>query len=433
MPRLLLVDDNPSIHRIAESLLAPTAIELVCVDSAAEALERFQNGERFDVAMIDTAMPGMDGWTLLERLRSMEATARMPIAMMAGVLDPVDPVKIQNAPIQGFLKKPIELRELGDRVNALLATPVAPAAGPVTPLDLGPTATRPMTKDDLALAVDEFPEFRPTIQLPDEDLLILGPEDLWMEPETPAAPAPVAALAPVMEAGLPDLELEELDLEGLQDLAPAPAPASFVAPVAEPVLPEPSAVELVPEVDHELDLDLDLAAEEPLSPVVPEGLPTIESPALPDLDTLGAEELGGFLDEELPVLPEARVDPFHSMAFEPEPEPVQLGGAVEPEAEPEIVPVAAAFEAFDAPVAALEPFVPVASAPEVPIAAPLAAAPAASVALPASDPEALVRAILANPALVEALSKAIAGSLSEKALKEVAWEVIPDLARKLHS
>ena len=37
MPRLLLVDDNPSIHRIAESLLAPTDVELVCVDSAAEA------------------------------------------------------------------------------------------------------------------------------------------------------------------------------------------------------------------------------------------------------------------------------------------------------------------------------------------------------------------------------------------------------------
>jgi len=120
------------------------------------------------------------------------------------------------------------------------------------------------------------------------------------------------------------------------------------------------------------------------------------------------------------------------MAFEPE--PIQLGGGVEPEAEPEIAPVAAAFEAFDAsPVAAPEPFAPVASVPEVPLAAPLAPAPAASVALPASDPEALVRAILANPALVEALSKAIAGSLSEKALKEVAWEVIPDLARKLHS
>ena len=107
MPRLLLVDDNPSIHRIAESLLAPTDVELTCVDSAAEALDRLEQGERFDVALVDTAMPGMDGWTLLTRLRAMDATAQMPIALMAGVLDPVDPAKLAKAPIQGFLKKPI--------------------------------------------------------------------------------------------------------------------------------------------------------------------------------------------------------------------------------------------------------------------------------------------------------------------------------------
>ena len=77
MPRLLLVDDNPSIHRIAESLLAPTDVELTCVDSAAEALDRLEQGERFDVALVDTAMPGMDGWTLLTRLRAMDATAQM--------------------------------------------------------------------------------------------------------------------------------------------------------------------------------------------------------------------------------------------------------------------------------------------------------------------------------------------------------------------
>ena len=157
MPRLLLVDDNPSIHRITESLLAPTDVELVCVDSAAEALDRIGRGERFDVALVDTAMPGMDGWTLLSRLRANEATATMPIALMAGVLDPVDPSKLAKAPVQGFLKKPIELRELGDRVKALLATPVAPPAPP------SPFSTVPATPaaDLVQRANAALPEYRP--------------------------------------------------------------------------------------------------------------------------------------------------------------------------------------------------------------------------------------------------------------------------------
>ncbi len=402
MPRLLLVDDNPSIHRIAESLLAPTAIELVCVDSAAEALERFQNGEHFDVAMIDTAMPGMDGWTLLERLRALEATARMPIAMMAGVLDPVDPVKIQNAPIQGFLKKPIELRELGDRVNTLLATPVA-AAGPVASLDLGPTATRPMSHADLAQVVEEFPEFRPTIQLPEDDLLVLGPEDLWMEPEALEVEAP-AAVAPAAPApALPDLELEELDLDAFQDLTVAPS--SSVAAVEAPVE--------------------ELGELEPA--VVPENAPTLDSPSLPELETLGAEELSGLLAEDLPELPTPQPDPFHSLA--PDAEPVRLGADPEPEPEPEPAwgfpeAVAPLTPAWEAPAAA--PAVPAPEPEPAPVALP-AAAPAPS------DAAALVQAILANPEALDALAQALAGRLSEKALREVAWEVIPDLAKKLHS
>ena len=91
MPRLLLVDDNPSIHKIAETLLASSDVELISCGSGAQAMALVDQGDRFDVALLDTSMLGMDGWTLLQRLRETDATARMPVAMMAGVLDVVDP------------------------------------------------------------------------------------------------------------------------------------------------------------------------------------------------------------------------------------------------------------------------------------------------------------------------------------------------------
>ena len=91
MPRLLLVDDNPSIHKIAETLLAASDVQLISCGSGAEAMALVDQGDQFDVALLDTSMLGMDGWALLQRLRETEATARMPVAMMAGVLDVVDP------------------------------------------------------------------------------------------------------------------------------------------------------------------------------------------------------------------------------------------------------------------------------------------------------------------------------------------------------
>ncbi|HEY3271379.1 MAG TPA: response regulator, partial [Geothrix sp.] len=258
MPRLLLVDDNPSIHRIAESLLAPTDVELVCVDSAAEALDRIERGEHFDVALVDTTMPGMDGWTLLTRLREMEATAHLPIALMAGVLDPVDPARLAKAPIQGFLKKPIELRELGDRVRALLATPVVAAeppaiaieppafaaaspaftAAPATPaMDLARTADLPLSdfRPELppAEGVEPLPPLDLTsdLELPgvEDDLLVLSAEDLWPE-EVSAEVPPASAAQPVAVTTGVHLELEELDLESLHGLT------------SEPILSEPLPV-----------------------------------------------------------------------------------------------------------------------------------------------------------------------------------------------
>jgi CheY-like chemotaxis protein len=404
MPRLLLVDDNPSIHRIAESLLAPTDVELVCVDSAAEALDRIARGDRFDVALVDTAMPGMDGWTLLARLRANEATAMMPIALMAGVLDPVDPSKLAKAPIQGFLKKPIELRELGDRVRVLLATPVAPP-------EPSPFATVPAVKaSELArVAEPSLPEFRPEPQIqpaaaPEpaapaivDDLLKLTAEDLWPEEEDVLATAPVMAMsvAAVQAVGIPDvhLELEELDLESLQDLTVEPLPpvaAEAQAP-SEPTFSEEPLVTLADLDDFELPPDRP-AAVAPAAPQ-PEG-PQAGGPLSQDLLATVASSLAS-----IPVVPAV-----------PHVPPAELSAPIIP-----VIPMAG----------------PVAATGQLPAAGGQVAAsfsPETS-----SQAQAVVQAILADPVLVDALIKAVVARMGDQAIREIAWEVMPDLAGRLHS
>jgi CheY-like chemotaxis protein len=363
MPRLLLVDDNPSIHRIAESLLAPTDVELVCAASAAEALDRIGRGDRFDVALVDTAMPGMDGWTLLDRLRGMEETVQMPIALMAGVLDPVDPVRLAKASIQGFLKKPIELRELGDRVKALLATPVV-----VSPSAFSTVPGTP-AKDLLKHAEEALPELRPepaevstglqdmdlARSVPEDDLLLLTAEDLWPEESLSATPEPVlAAPAP------PDLhlELEELDLDHLNELETVPT--DFVEPFSSPV-PEPA--------------------------VEPEGVLV----DLPEVATLLGVEGAGAAEPCAPATPEPQ-----------------------PPMEPEARVTGPAAEEAAAGVAA--PVVPVSAGP-VPVSS--------------EQAQALLQALLAEPVLMDVLVKALVERLGDQVLREIAWEVMPDLAGRL--
>ncbi|WLT31961.1 response regulator [Geothrix sp. PMB-07] len=417
MPRLLLVDDNPSIHRIAESLLAPTDVELTCVDSAAEALDRLGRGDTFDVALVDTAMPGMDGWTLLSRLRAMDATARMPIALMAGVLDPVDPAKLAKAPIQGFLKKPIELRELGDRVKALLATSVAPSPSPFSTVPATPA------QDLVKKAEEALPELRPAeapesilsmdldLTAPEDDLLVLTAEDLWPE-ESTLRTVPEPPFNP-----LPDvhLELEELDLDSLQDLAEeapvAPAPAPVPALDLEALLPEAGDEddELVTlsGLDDLGDVHVAPPAFQPPPQSIPEPPPEPSAPshALEAAAMVGSAAVVGLTAQSF-------------LAKEHEPAPVEETlPHSSPAAGGQALAVSGQSEAG-------------ATAHAAPASAPVPA-PSESNAVSSEQGRALVQALLADPVLVDALVKAVVARMGDQVLREIAWELMPDVAGRL--
>lgn len=449
MPRLLLVDDNPSIHRIAESLLAPTDVELVCVDSAAEALDRIERGERFDVALVDTAMPGMDGWTLLSRLRAMDETARMPIALMAGVLDPVDPSKLAKAPIQGFLKKPIELRELGDRVKALLVATVPPPG--ISPFSTVPATSardlvqraeaslpelRPepepaaasdldvpefamdevFTHDEL-LAKDAADLLAPAFEAPlEEDILVLTAEDLWPEEAAPVAETALPAAPVVADV---HLELEELDLDSLQDLTASPLSDLSVAEAYEPAAPAAPAT-------HE--------APEPAQPALEEDREVTLS-GLEELDTFPAGALSADALTAPDFLPEPEPKPESKPELQPEHgHAIGIGEAIGmPLAGAAVVALAGAAltgAGSETPTSALEPDAPSAAGGQTPAVTGHAPLPNAG-SVSSDQAQVLVQALLADPVLVDALVKAVVARMGDQVLREIAWEVMPDLAGRL--
>ena len=434
MPRLLLVDDNPSIHKIAETLLAASDVQLVSCGSGAQAMALVHQGDHFDVALLDTSMIGMDGWALLKELRADEATARMPVAMMAGVLDIVDPEKLRLAPIQGFLKKPVELRDLGERIKRLMETPVPAPVAPPEPEVAAASLPRP------SLRIAE--ELRAAGV--DDDLLLLGPEDLAEEPEeAPHAldaqeidEIPQALQEPAADE---PLELEELDLDGLQGLTfPAGAMPAMDAP--EAAVP-PESASTVPEVDVPEFLLSDTLADAALDPgqgfadQLPDLGPDLEPAAAlgqanllelgepidwsDDSDALVGMGLAGPEPSAFP--PDAQVEALAKTPLAPLPEVITLSDILDPPAPPRIAPPE------PAPVI-LEPVVGQAWPPE------FAGAPEPTAGAQAPAGEAVpdpLAALLADPVLMDRLAKALVARLGDQVLREIAWEVMPELAQRL--
>jgi len=198
MSRLLLVDDNPSIDRIVVSLLSGAPFEVTYAKTASEALGLLDGEAPFDLALLDASLPEMDGWELLGRMRENPKAANIPIAMMVGVLEDVDRAKVDRAPIQALMLKPVDFRDLPDRLQGLIAAGVTARVAPAVPLASASFA--------------------------DADLLILEEQDLaegeGLGGSGDDAPIPAPAAEPGSDGdAMFSLNLEDLNMGEIEKLA----------------------------------------------------------------------------------------------------------------------------------------------------------------------------------------------------------------------
>jgi len=113
---ILLVDDEESIQKLLTYPLERDGFEVVQARDGEEALERFREG-RFDLVVLDLALPRLDGLEVCKRLR---AGSTVPIIMLTARDDEVDKVLGLELGADDYITKPFSIREFRSRVRALL-------------------------------------------------------------------------------------------------------------------------------------------------------------------------------------------------------------------------------------------------------------------------------------------------------------------------
>lgn len=116
-PDILVVDDDPSLRKVLRTSLTMSgfAVEEAC--HGEDALARVQ-GNCFDVVLLDIDMPGIDGVEACRRIKAILPQIRI---IMITVRDSDDNmIRALEAGADDYLVKPFKLRELTDRLRALL-------------------------------------------------------------------------------------------------------------------------------------------------------------------------------------------------------------------------------------------------------------------------------------------------------------------------
>lgn len=118
--KVLYVEDNPESRVLVRRILEAHGYEVLEAEDGLTGL-RLAEQERPDLILVDISIPGMDGFEVTTRLRSIPSLSRVPIvALTASAVMKGDRERTLVAGCDGYLQKPVDVDALPAQIEAYL-------------------------------------------------------------------------------------------------------------------------------------------------------------------------------------------------------------------------------------------------------------------------------------------------------------------------
>jgi CheY-like chemotaxis protein len=371
--KLLLADDSATIQKVIDLTFADEGVQVVSVGNGQDAIDCLLELKP-DVVLADVFMPSLNGYEVCEYVKTHEQLKHIPVMLLVGSFEPFDEAEARRVGADDILTKPFQsIRRLIDRVGALVGSPPVEKESPTLEL---PRTEIPAEEDHMDTHELEVTT-ADTMRLDEEEISELQAQAQVEQPGEE-----------IMETGM--REVTDLKHDSQADQSD--------------VLLDLGDLDAGGEASDDFVLELDDVLSEP------EVTPAYNAAPAYDATPAASYE------------PSAVYEP--ATAYEPAPayeartfvEP-QVTEA--PEYQPEIHDSFA--DTQDVSYAIAEPEPEVQSAPP-----PVQAAPASV--------ESAVRSVAPgdlSPEMIDAIARRAVELMSDKVIREIAWEVVPDLAELL--
>ena len=116
--KILLADDSVTAQNMGRKILADAGYDVVTVNNGSAALKRIAELKP-DLIVLDVYMPGYSGLEVCQRLKDAAETARIPVLLTVGKLEPFKADEARRVRADAHIVKPFEASELLTAITRL--------------------------------------------------------------------------------------------------------------------------------------------------------------------------------------------------------------------------------------------------------------------------------------------------------------------------
>jgi CheY-like chemotaxis protein len=142
--KILLADDSMTAQNMGKKILTDAGYEVIAVSNGAAAVKKIAEVSPH-LCILDIYMPGYTGLEVCEKIKASSVTARMPVLLTVGKMEPYKPEEGARVRADGVIVKPFEASELLRAVHRFSQRIAGAQARPGVPPPPSPPASTPAT------------------------------------------------------------------------------------------------------------------------------------------------------------------------------------------------------------------------------------------------------------------------------------------------
>ena len=116
--RILIVDDQEANVQLLEQMLHDAGYRCLTSTRDPHAVCALHRDNRYDLILLDLQMPGLDGFQVMERLKTIETDGYLPVLVITA--QPGHKLRALTAGARDFISKPFDLVEVKTRIHNML-------------------------------------------------------------------------------------------------------------------------------------------------------------------------------------------------------------------------------------------------------------------------------------------------------------------------